>query len=651
MKLNLKISNSVRLFGCIVVAGFLAAAATCAVALGKLTVGGPVYDQIVLGKDLVADILPPPEYVLEAYLEATLALNDPASLKLHKDRLTQLHKDYDERRQYWQKSSLEEKIKAKLTEQSDAEVSKFWRSVEKDLLPALERSDKAAAERAFADITRDYTAHRQVITDIVADSERLNATIEADASRTQKLFVGVLLVVGAGVLGIIVFGVMAIGRGVVKPIVGMTGVMTALADGKLDVEVPSRERGDEMGEMAKAVLTFKEAAIQKLEMEAETARTRELSEDERRRAEEAAVSQQQALVVESFGKGIEKLAGGDLLFRLDGALPPAYEKLRDDFNISIEKLQQAMMSISSSAQEIRSGTHEISIASDDLSRRTEQQAASLEEILGRPRRDHRHREQDGGRRLACPRGRRARQGLRREERRGRRAGRRGDERHRGLVAADRPDHRRHRRDRLPDQSARPQRRRRGGARRRSRTRLRGRRLRGAGAGPALGRGREGDQGADLGLGRPGRSGRASSSARPARRCEQIVTQVAEINIAVSDIADERHAAAPAPERGQHGGQPDGPGDAAERRHGRGDDGREPCAVARDRTADGPRGSFPAPPGRRPQAAPPLAAKPAAQKAAAKDAAAAAARPPMPKLVRAGGAATALKAEAEDWQEF
>ena len=41
----------------------------------QLHVGGPVYTKIVEGKDLVADILPPPAYVIEAYLEATLALD------------------------------------------------------------------------------------------------------------------------------------------------------------------------------------------------------------------------------------------------------------------------------------------------------------------------------------------------------------------------------------------------------------------------------------------------------------------------------------------------------------------------------------------------------------------------------------------------
>ena len=38
--------------------------------LHELKVNGPVYQRIVQGKDLVADVLPPPEYILESYLVA-----------------------------------------------------------------------------------------------------------------------------------------------------------------------------------------------------------------------------------------------------------------------------------------------------------------------------------------------------------------------------------------------------------------------------------------------------------------------------------------------------------------------------------------------------------------------------------------------------
>ena len=40
-------------------------------AIGKVKVGGPLYDEIALGKDLVADFRPPPEYIINSFLEVT----------------------------------------------------------------------------------------------------------------------------------------------------------------------------------------------------------------------------------------------------------------------------------------------------------------------------------------------------------------------------------------------------------------------------------------------------------------------------------------------------------------------------------------------------------------------------------------------------
>jgi len=98
MRLRLTIARAMVLFGLVTATGLAAVVFTGIYALGEVKVGGPIYDKIKLGNDLIADILPPPEYVIESYLEATLALNNPAGLAIHRDRLTQLKKEYDERR-------------------------------------------------------------------------------------------------------------------------------------------------------------------------------------------------------------------------------------------------------------------------------------------------------------------------------------------------------------------------------------------------------------------------------------------------------------------------------------------------------------------------------------------------------------------------
>jgi methyl-accepting chemotaxis protein len=83
--------------------------------------------------------------------------------------------------------------------------------------------------------------------------------------------------------------------------------------------------------------------------------------------------------VNEIGAGLERLANNNLEIRIEKAFIPAFEKLRSDFNLALEKMQSTLLQITDSTNAIHSGTQEISSAADDLSRRTEPQAASLEE--------------------------------------------------------------------------------------------------------------------------------------------------------------------------------------------------------------------------------------------------------------------------------
>ena len=107
MKLRLTITRAMVLFGLVTAIGLGAVVFTGIFALSEVKVGGPLYNKLKLGNDLIADILPPPEYVIESYLEATLALNNPAELANRRERLKQLKKEYDERHEFWVKSDLE----------------------------------------------------------------------------------------------------------------------------------------------------------------------------------------------------------------------------------------------------------------------------------------------------------------------------------------------------------------------------------------------------------------------------------------------------------------------------------------------------------------------------------------------------------------
>jgi len=258
------------LFGLVTAVGLGAVVFTGIYALSDVKVGGPLYDKIKLGNDLVADILPPPEYVIESYLEATLALNNPVGLATHRDRLVQLKKEYDERHEFWSKSDLNPTIKAKLVGESHREVQRFWTAVEQVFLPALAKSDMATAAKSYSEVTTAYLAHRALIDEIVKKTNDDNAAFEAGATQRVNTFTVILWSISGLVFLIIGGGIFGVGLGVIQPMTRMTDVMTRLARGELDTLIPSLNRGDEVGAMAKAgstnlvdVVNYAEAVTKK----------------------------------------------------------------------------------------------------------------------------------------------------------------------------------------------------------------------------------------------------------------------------------------------------------------------------------------------------------------------------------------------------
>jgi methyl-accepting chemotaxis protein len=209
-------------------------------------------------KDLVADILPPPAYVIEAYLEATLALQDPKSAGARKDRLDQLRKDYEARKDYWQDQDLDQGIKRLLTQKSDAHVASFWDAVEGELLPALERGDMDRAKAAYAAVTDAYSAHREVIDETVAKANDFGVATETFATERGETITVITWTVSLLVLAMIAAAAAGSIIGLVKPVALMAKAMKGLAQGDVNVAFPGLHRRDEIGAMASATQVFKD---------------------------------------------------------------------------------------------------------------------------------------------------------------------------------------------------------------------------------------------------------------------------------------------------------------------------------------------------------------------------------------------------------
>ncbi|WP_374573350.1 methyl-accepting chemotaxis protein [Phenylobacterium sp.] len=247
---------------------------------------------------------------------------------------------------------------------------------------AMRRDPARLAEAQASIFTMGrLTKSREILKSIDDHEARLIATRSAGQARA---FTTALVVLGAGGLISVLLSVWVgfmLTRAIGGPISAMTAVMSRLAGGDNSVDVPAAERRDEVGAMAKAVLAFKDAALRKIALEAESADARAAADAERRRGEEAQLeaARKQAHVVEALAAGLRKLSAGDLTGRLADAFAPEYEQIKQDFNATAEALQGTMRGVADCANGMTSGAAEISVAADNLSRRTEQQAASLEE--------------------------------------------------------------------------------------------------------------------------------------------------------------------------------------------------------------------------------------------------------------------------------
>ncbi|WP_313412941.1 methyl-accepting chemotaxis protein, partial [Brevundimonas sp.] len=171
-----------------------------------------------------------------------------------------------------------------------------------------------------------------------------------------------------------------LGRSVAGPVVALADRMKRLADGDKASAIPGLARHDEIGRMAGALEVFRDAAIANERLEAEAAAQRAAAEEERARveAEKARTAEEDRIAFTALGQGLQAMANGDLTHRMTAQVAARSEQLKTDFNTAIAQLEQAVAVVVDNVAAIRSGSSEISQASDDLSRRTEQQAASLE---------------------------------------------------------------------------------------------------------------------------------------------------------------------------------------------------------------------------------------------------------------------------------
>ena len=221
----------------------------------------------------------------------------------------------------------------------------------------------------------------EIVTGIVQNNTRLaGESISSTQDVASSAYMGMIV-------SLILSALLAIGAAlfsffrVVRPIGDITTSMNTLAAGNNEAVIPHSDRSDEIGEMAAAVLVFRENALERLRLERETEASRSMSERDRiaREEQKAREAAEVSFAVDALAFGLKSLSDGDMTVRLEKQFSAQLDQLRVNFNESVGKLQGVLRSVGENARMIDAGANEIRSAAEDLSKRTEQQAASVEE--------------------------------------------------------------------------------------------------------------------------------------------------------------------------------------------------------------------------------------------------------------------------------
>ena len=263
---------------------------------------------------------------------------------------------------------------------------------------------------------------RNALSQVNADlDQELRANSKEATAETNYTITMTLIGISAGMA--IVFGLAfaLVQIGISRPINKISNILNELAKGNKAVAVPYTDRGDEIGDNARAAMTFKENLLRMERMEAEqkenelrTAAEREAEKQKVLGEFEAAVggivkaaaagdfSQRVDLkgkfgLVLNFGTALNSLcenvsnalddlinmlnalAEGNLTQRIVAEYQGSFAILKDNANKTAERIGTTISEIKATATEVTNASAEISTSTTDLSQRTEEQAASLEE--------------------------------------------------------------------------------------------------------------------------------------------------------------------------------------------------------------------------------------------------------------------------------
>lgn len=186
---QLRVKTKLIILTGILMSGLVFYGLTSFLVLQKIKILGPYYNKIIQGKDLIADILPPPAYIIESYLLAFQeAINTDTNVVNELiSRTRELEDDFEIRYEYWKRMLPEGHLKEIFTINAYRAGKKFFDIWKDQFVQAIKEGNRDVAfELLKGPLQEAYNQHRKYIDEIVTITTLQNKETEAEAKEIDS---------------------------------------------------------------------------------------------------------------------------------------------------------------------------------------------------------------------------------------------------------------------------------------------------------------------------------------------------------------------------------------------------------------------------------------------------------------------------------
>jgi methyl-accepting chemotaxis protein len=234
--------------------GLLIFAYNSFITIQQIQINGDLYKKIINGKDLIADILPPPDYIVETHLICFQLINEQDQSVCNEliSKSKTLREEFETRHKYWRSELSEGQMKQDMVNNSYKPAVEYFELRDSKFFPLIQNNQNEEAKNLLLTLMKDkYDEHRKYIDRVVKSANTYNANTEISASEIISSKTLFLILTALSILLVTSFFIIFISRKISKPVNELALAAEKIASGDVEVSVTA-ETSDEIGDLERS---------------------------------------------------------------------------------------------------------------------------------------------------------------------------------------------------------------------------------------------------------------------------------------------------------------------------------------------------------------------------------------------------------------